>query len=107
MINAEFIEIVEAQNRRCLKLLDKKQKEQYGITDDEDRLIQFKKLAVLKNRTRLQSVGDLMSKHTTMIYDLIETDALESKIWQEVINDHMNYLHLLKAQLVEDGILKS
>ena len=46
-----------------------------------------------------------MVKHTASVYDLIResdnSDFVNMRLWNEKITDHINYLLLLKAAVVE------
>lgn len=45
----------------------------------------------------------MMVKHTVSIYDMVERgEQFPLEIWGEKITDHLNYLILLKAVLIED-----
>jgi len=97
MDTKKFEAVVQLQHTRCLNVLvDRKKRYARG----EDRLEQFKVAAQLSRTTPIKALGGMMSKHTTTLYDLIEHGG-PARLWDEVLTDNMNYLHLLNALLVE------
>lgn len=102
----EFMSIVESTHQSCLRLLNKRRKKYTPETDNEDRLIQFKKAASLSLTHPICALGGMMSKHTTRLYDMIEQVRVgkmpSDNEWNETIHDHINYLHLLKGLLKEE-----
>lgn len=71
---------------------------------DTDRLHNFKVAAGMQGITVKEALAGMMAKHTTSIYDMIgdgKDHSLEK--WDEKIIDHINYLILLRAILVEEG----
>lgn len=98
MKQAQFEEIIEAQLQMIRGTLLAKQKE-YAT---EDRLHNFKTVAGLRDCTMEQALGGMLAKHTVSIYDMIESGRKYSSTqWDEKINDHIIYLLLLKAIVVE------
>jgi len=93
-----FAEIFEAQIDACKrKLLEKAQ--EYAT---EDRLHNFKLAAALERETYNQALAGMMAKHTVSIYDMCASQmCFPIAIWDEKITDHINYLILLKALVVE------
>jgi hypothetical protein len=95
--------VVENQLEFCRATLDLKNRE---YASDKDALTNFKRAAALRGVTPAQALAGMMSKHTVSIYDMIGADdpvndyALD--VWNEKITDHINYLLLLKAIVVED-----
>jgi hypothetical protein len=72
-------------------------------TDDE-RLHNFKVAAAVTGRNATQSLGGMMIKHTTSVYDMIEAGdptQFPMDLWREKIGDHINYLILLMACVAE------
>jgi len=106
MTPEKFKETVNEMFTQCCDLLSLKEKD---YSDGKDRLIQFKKAASLKGETPLDSLAGMMAKHTTKLYTMLEDSRNEElfseKQWEEVLNDHTNYLFLLKAVLVEEGLI--
>lgn len=68
-----------------------------------DKLHNFKKAANMKGESPREALGGMMIKHTVSIYDLIakEESAL-IEVWDEKIIDHINYLILLRAIVLEE-----
>lgn len=101
MNNDDFNEVLENQLQRCKNVLSVKGKE---YADDVDRLRNFKQAAHLKSETPLEALGGMMSKHTVSIYDMIhasEGEEFTLEQWSEKITDHINYLILGRALVVE------
>ena len=95
---AEFERVVDEQLTRCKDVLLDKAKE-YAT---EDRLHNFK-VAGLRECTPQEALAGMMAKHTVSIYDLCKTkDYVEWDLWNEKLTDHINYLLLLRA-VVLDG----
>lgn len=102
MISKDFNEIVERQVFTCMNTLVKKADE-YAT---EDRLHNFKTAAALQECTSAQALAGMMAKHTVSVYDMIEGDVFDPALWEEKITDHINYLLLLKAVLMEEWVDK-
>lgn len=100
MTNEEFNKIVDDQLNYCRELLCKKGLE-YD-SDTNDRFHSFKVAAKLQNETPAEALAGMMAKHTVSIYDLIHTGSSDLTIWAEKITDHINYLLLLKALLMDE-----
>ena len=95
-----FNESIEEQIELCRSVLVDKGEE---YTPGSDRLSNFRQAAAAQNITMKQALAGMMAKHTISIYDMIwqEEDASMEK-WEEKIGDHLNYLLILKAILVEE-----
>ena len=106
MTPEKFNEILLEMQEQCRNLLIEKEKE---YSDGKDRLIQFKQAAVLRNTSPINSCAGMMVKHTTKLYSMIDDEcngkAHTLKAWEEVLNDHSNYLTLLKAVLFDEGYI--
>jgi hypothetical protein len=105
MQNDAFTQNFEEQVERCRSVLIKKGTE-YAAGHD-DRLRAFKKAAVLEDCTPMQALAGMMGKHTTSIYDMINRSYPQIHIfgieaWDEKITDHINYLILLKALVLDE-----
>ena len=89
----------------CKRLLEKKRKHREGHTGF-DRLDQFKRGAKLRNKKASDSVGDMMSKHITQLFTMLEEESWGEDIpmsqWKETIYDSINYHMLLLAALSEE-----
>lgn len=72
--------------------------------DDVDRLRNFKQAAHLKGVTQREALAGMMAKHTVSVYDLCgQTFDTPLEKWDEKIIDHINYLILLRAIVVEES----
>jgi hypothetical protein len=101
MTNEEFFQEIDKQIIRCKRRLSQRQ-EKYAPLDD-DRLSQFKKMAVLQGITPLQALAGAMAKHSTLLYDMMMGDVpAKEKNWNETITDHINYLFLARALVQEE-----
>ncbi len=71
-----------------------------------DRLHNFKVAAVLQHESPIKALGGMMAKHTVSVYDLIEAvnrgEDVPLELWDEKIGDHINYLLLLWAAVIEE-----
>lgn len=106
MNSDQFGSVLDAQIKRVQDVLVVKAAE-YAT---KDRLANFKKAAYLRQVTLQQAVSGMMVKHTVSIYDMIESgEIFPLDHWDEKITDHINYLILLRATLVEtdDSVLES
>ncbi len=71
--------------------------------DDTDRLRNFKQAAHLQDISPIQALSGMMAKHTVSVYDYMALDESPSlEQWDEKIIDHLNYLILLRALVVEE-----
>jgi len=99
-----FNQIVENQKEDCYATLIAKEKE---YSDGKDRLIQFKNVAAMRNVHPLEALAGMMVKHTSSIYEMIDTVKYGGfppmEKWDEKITDHINYLFLLKALVLDMG----
>lgn len=96
----EFDKIVEAQFNLCGAMLFNKAKE-YAT---EDRLHNFKTAAALQGVTPMEALSGMMAKHTVSVYDMMQSEeSFTIAQWTEKISDHINYLLLLKAIVIEES----
>lgn len=79
-----------------------------------DRLANFRKAANLQSCSIQEAISGMMAKHTVSIYDMIADNFTSNNQcysmaeWEEKIIDHLNYLFLLHASLIErDEDIKS
>jgi hypothetical protein len=101
MYEYEFNKVLEDQVQICATVLSAKATE-YAT---QDRLHNFKTAGHLQQETPIQALGGMMAKHTVSIFDLIATSESGTtlfEVWNEKITDHINYLILLKALVVEE-----
>lgn len=102
MHSNDFNAIVQDQIEKCTRVLVQKGEE---YAPDEDKLHNFKAAAALeKGGTARGALAGMMRKHTVSVYDMCFDDATYSQEqWEEKITDHINYLLLLKAIVVEEA----
>lgn len=94
-----FEKIVDDQVNICKDLLLAKGLE---YSPGADALSNFKTSAILQKSSWLEALSGYMAKHTISLYDMLNSpDTFSMEKWDEKITDHMNYLFLLKALLVE------
>ena len=71
--------------------------------DDVDRLRNFKQAAHLKEETPREALMGMMAKHTISVYDMGLSGVIYPlSQWDEKIIDHINYLILLRALVVDE-----
>lgn len=101
MISEKFNKVVQNRIEQCLNLLCAKSAE-YAT---EDRLHNFKIAARIQNCQPETALAGMMCKHTVSVYDLIRDAengiAIPFDLWDEKINDSINYLLLLSALIEE------
>lgn len=99
MKSDEFNKIIDAQIERCRATLIGKAGE---YAADDDRLHNFDVAATLKGCNAAQALSGMMAKHTVSVYDMVESgESFSLAKWEEKIGDHLNYLLLLKAIVVD------
>ena len=92
-------EVIEEQIQICRDILIEKSRE---YTPGSDRLSNFRQAASAQCLTMEQALAGMMAKHTISIFDMIwSPEEYPMEKWEEKITDHLNYLLLLKAILVE------
>ena len=95
-----FENILDAQIKRVQDVLVAKATE-YA---NEDVLANFKKAAHLRGVGLPQAVLGMMAKHTVSVFDMVESGKpFDLAVWDEKITDHINYLILIRAALVENA----
>lgn len=100
----EFADVLDAQTRRVLDVLMVKT-EEYA---NEDQLHNFVVAADLKGETVKEAIAGMMAKHTVSIYDMVRSKkSFDSKVWDEKITDHIIYLILLRAAVVEEALTQT
>lgn len=100
-MNAQrFNEVLDDQLTRVRDILQAKASE---YADDKDRLHNFRVAAALQGTTAQKALLGLMAKHTVSVYDMGRAEqAFPLAQWDEKITDHINYLILLRALIVEE-----
>jgi len=104
MTQDEFKTVVNEMFTQCCDLLSVKEKE---YSDGKDRLVQFKNSGILLYKGPIEALAGMMVKHTTKLYSMLDDDfgTHTREAWEEVLNDHTNYLFLLKAMLIDEGAI--
>jgi hypothetical protein len=96
----QFTGILDTQLQRVRDVLVAK-RDEYANTDV---LANFRKSAHMRGVGMPQALTGMMVKHTTSIYDMVESGKPYSlEVWDEKITDHINYLILLRATLIENA----
>lgn len=99
MLHDEFDRIFEETVEKSRSVLASKSKE-YAT---EDKLHNFKVAAITEGVSNRRALGGMMVKHTVSIYDLLRADeCADLAMWDEKIGDHINYLILLRALVIEE-----
>lgn len=102
MNSKEFEAALEQRIGKCKEVLGVKASE-YATSD---RLHNFKVAAVLQQESPIKALGGMMAKHTVSVYDLIKAENrgedVSIELWDEKIGDHINYLLLLWAAVIEN-----
>lgn len=102
----KFNNVIKLQVEQCLDTLTNKSIE-YN-KDSNERLDCFKRAANLSGTTVLEAVAGMMMKHTISIYQMIndgKTHSLDK--WNEKITDHINYLLILWAAILDEAEINS
>jgi hypothetical protein len=110
MLNSEFERVVKHRLDKCQEVLIKKGKE-YS-KEDGDRLEHFYKAAYRRgNKGVGETLMGMKVKHTICIDDMVEKmdsgELLDREQIEEKFTDEINYLLLLEALLIDNGILRS
>lgn len=104
MNNEQFKDVVTEQFKQCFNTLAVK-KQEYN-QDTDDRLDQFKKIAAFRGKSPFDVLSGMMIKHTSSIYDCIDIVSaggyVSPEMWEEKITDHIDYLLLLKALILDE-----
>jgi hypothetical protein len=96
-----FDDIVRGQIKLSEDVLLSKAAE---YADDSDRLHNFRVAARLQDVTPEQALAGMMAKHSVSVYDMVRSgDDYPLEKWEEKIGDHINYLLLLKALVIDTG----
>lgn len=102
MNSSEFNEVVMDQLQMCMDTLGMKAGE---YAQNDNRLHNFEMAAGMMGCDRKEALAGMMAKHTISIYDMCRDNRYHPyDIWCEKIQDHINYLLLLKALVVDDEI---
>jgi len=94
-----FQRVLETQFEICARILLAKNEE---YSTGGDRLHNFKVAAALQGLTPKAALAGMLAKHTVSINDMCWSGKeYPFEMWSEKITDHMNYLVLLKALIIE------
>lgn len=97
-----FNESVNKQLSICKNMLVSKS-EEYTPKAQTDRLVYFKKAAVLTNSTPKAALFGMLAKHIVSISDMCTSNQKYTIArWEEKITDNINYLLILKALIEEE-----
>lgn len=100
MTGDTFQTICQEQMNICSDVLFNKAKE---YAQDNDRLHNFRSAAGMTGDSMRAALAGMMLKHTISVYDMCRsTKQYPLELWTEKITDHINYLLLLKAVVVEE-----
>lgn len=101
MTSDTFESICEEQMDICRGVLFNKAKE---YAQNDDRLHNFRSAAGMTGDSMQSALSGMMLKHTISVYDMCRSrDTYPLDLWTEKITDHINYLLLLKAVIVEEA----
>ena len=100
MNSEKFTDVMMDQVKKCKDVLFNKSHE---YAAGGDRLHNFKNAAGMMGCNPKEALAGMMAKHTISIYDMCRSDRdFDISLWNEKITDHINYLLLLKAIVVEE-----
>lgn len=106
MTQKEFNDVVGRQMECCKSMLVLKGAEYApkGMNGSEtDRLIHFKKAAVMMDCTPKEALVGMLTKHLVSVLDMCKKNqAYPKKQWEEKITDSINYLLILRAIIEEE-----
>ena len=99
-----FNKVIDDQIEKCHNVLVGKAKE-YADNENDDRLHNFKNAGGMMSESPRSALAGMMAKHTISIYDMCKSqENYPIALWEEKITDHINYLLLLKAVVVEEKL---
>ena len=102
MTTNEFNKIINDQLEICKNTLTSKSNE-YN-QDIDERLDCFKMGSNLSGLSMKKVLEGFMIKHTISIYQMLqENKEYDLDKWTEKITDHINYLLILKAIIIEES----
>ena len=104
MTYEKFNQIVEAMVKKCLDTMVKKQTE-YSL--DKDRFSSFKEGETLTRLSPERTLYMFMYKHIKSLADMVSSEKKYPKeLWEEKIQDNINYLLLLRGLLEDDKMFE-
>lgn len=96
-----FEGILDAQLKRVRDVLVVKT-EEYSANNDQ--LANIKFMAQLQGIGMPQAVVGAMAKHTFSVYKMVrDGESYPMDVWDEKITDHIIWLLLLRASLIDNG----
>ena len=100
-MNGETFERISKQQiEKCFDTLNAKATE---YSAGQDRLHNFKLAAELQQCNPKKALAGMMVKHVVSVFDMCMSEQIfPSTLWDEKINDTINYLLLLKALELEE-----
>lgn len=99
MHDNSFSHIIDSQVQTCLDILSTRSN---SYANPEDRLHNFRQAAALEKITVPQALAGVMVKHTVSLYDMCwDNGDYPLEVWTEKITDHINYLLILKAAIID------
>lgn len=100
MTPEDFHCVVEGQIEQCQGLLKTKGDE---YATNRDKLHNFRTAANLQGISMRQALAGMLAKHTVSLYDMCHEPSFGNiDVWNEKITDHINYLLLLKAIVIDE-----
>jgi hypothetical protein len=105
MKHKQFNKIVDNLTAMCKSLLTSKNEE---YAREGDKLHNFKKASrFAEGQSQMGALKGFLLKHTVSIYDMmddhIQGDTSPVTLWEEKIVDHINYLIILYAMVIEES----
>jgi len=103
MTHEELLAKADAVHEECKQILSKKKKNRELPSD---RLYQFHLAANLRNKKVTTAIADMMTKHTTQLYTMIDKFEKGEEVtiseWKETLIDEINYRYIMFAALEEE-----
>lgn len=102
MNNKQFATVVDQLLSSVEEMLVSKQDE---YAEKTDVLHNFDIAANIQGQSMQEALGGMLAKHTVSIFDMIRANVntFTPEQWDEKIVDHINYLILLKAIVIEEA----
>ena len=103
MNHEELLIKTDAIHSKCKQVLSKKKKNRELPSD---RLFQFHLAANLRQKKLVSAIADMMTKHTTQLYTMIEANErgedVTIKEWRETLIDEINYRYIMLVALEDE-----
>lgn len=101
MTQEEFIKTCDEQYRRRMLIMNDEKK----ARDMDDRLMPFKRMASLQQKTPHEVCINLCTKHFIDLIDITQgRKIVDDNYAHELISDVQNYLDILNALMLEDSL---